>query len=739
MKELPLGFYAVQCDFDNCPDKTVFEFKGVKYAVKEGENLFGDVVSAVKAAVRIPECGLEGFEYERFTTPVLLFSPGEHRTHNVTFDRSITLLGANAGVYPNLPSAGGAFPEADPRREEGETVLHATYDFRHYSVTGADTRLFIIDGFSMRWPVFYDPRNSGGRYDLVFRNLVYRKYNGFNHFNFAPSAAEDPIERHVVIENVRMVDYDDLDYGASFVLPRNRSTLLKNVAIKNTNLLFGFSGILNSVSVRDANLPETELRMEDCFIHDDASGFLRFNCGSGGSRFSFTAKNCSFKNVGTADCAAFIPDTRTPGCEYLIKDCRFVNDRDITPRFMSSCGEGGGVTVENTAVEGYDMTPGHEIVPPSRAPERITLTGGFTPLTDPHKAWIPGSDELNRLDEFYAGRRAFYGDLHVHTKCGGTSDGNLDMALWPSHMDLKHVDFAVIVDHRQMRGYFLPEWNEERFVMGTEPGASVKELRDEHCAMSMVHYNMLFPHKYGLAMVLANFPEYNFRGDELTGKFGYPSFTPDRFRELTEYVQSIGGMMVHPHPKILLSSKDPLDYCFADHIYLETIYGSPYSETSVKDYELWTKLLDMGKHVYASGGSDTHSEVSNFAVSTFYTKERSGKAFFDQMHSGDFTVGYHGMKMLVGDSPMGSESPCRPGDVLLLRVGDPFLEHIKKDGCYELRVYSDRGLAFASVFDGRTPQTLALGTADRRFYRAEVADLACGVRVSIGNPVWLDA
>jgi len=56
-----------------------------------------------------------------------------------------------------------------------------------------------------------------------------------------------------------------------------------------------------------------------------------------------------------------------------------------------------------------------------------------------------------------------------------------------------------------------------------------------------------------------------------------------------------------------------------------------------------------------------------------------------------------------------------------------------------LRIYSDKGLAFASVFDGRTPQTLALETADRRFYRAEVVDLSCGVRVSIGNPVWLDA
>ena len=38
-------------------------------------------------------------------------------------------------------------------------------------------------------------------------------------------------------------------------------------------------------------------------------------------------------------------------------------------------------------------------------------------------------------------------------------------------------------------------------------------------------------------MVLANFPEYEFRGDELTGFFVYPNFTKERFGELTRYIQ----------------------------------------------------------------------------------------------------------------------------------------------------------------------------------------------------------
>lgn len=378
-------------------------------------------------------------------------------------------------------------------------------------------------------------------------------------------------------------------------------------------------------------------------------------------------------------------------------------------------------------------------LPSGQVPEYISADSPFTPLSDPHRAWIPDGAELAVLDRRYEGTKAYYGDLHVHTNSGGTSDGALDIALWPSHMDEKKVDFAVIVDHRQMRGFFLPEWDESRFVIGTEPGTTLSGLRDAGCTVSSVHYNMLFPHKYGLAMVLANFPEFEFRGDELTGSFRYPSFTLERFAELTRYVQSIGGMMVHPHPKDLMNSREPLDYCFEDHIYLETIYVSPYSEVSVMDYELWTKLLALGRHVYASGGSDSHFDVSNEAVSTFYTRSRSGKAFFDQMHSGDYTVGYFGLKMLVGDKPMGSESVCRPGEKLILRLGDAFTERIRDDAACELRVYTDRGLAFSSLFDAKQPQTLALETKDRRFYRAEVLDSKAGVRVAIGNPVWLDA
>ena len=73
-----------------------------------------------------------------------------------------------------------------------------------------------------------------------------------------------------------------------------------------------------------------------------------------------------------------------------------------------------------------------------------------------------------------------------------------------------------------------------------------------------------------------------------------------------------------------------------------------------------------------------------------------------------------------------------------MRVADPFPEQIKENAVYELRVYSDRGLAFSAIFKGKRPQTVALETKARKFYRAEVVELAFGARVAIGNPVWLD-
>ena len=58
---------------------------------------------------------------------------------------------------------------------------------------------------------------------------------------------------------------------------------------------------------------------------------------------------------------------------------------------------------------------------------------------------------MSTLDKLYEGRTIYRGDLHVHTACGGTSDGSQPMAEWPAKMDALGVDFAAVVDHRHIR------------------------------------------------------------------------------------------------------------------------------------------------------------------------------------------------------------------------------------------------------------------------------------------------
>lgn len=87
---------------------------------------------------------------------------------------------------------------------------------------------------------------------------------------------------------------------------------------------------------------------------------------------------------------------------------------------------------------------------------------------------------------------------------------------------------------------------------------------------------------------------------------------------------------------------------------------------------------------------------------------------------------------------MGSEIPYSEGMKLTLRLDDFFSPAFKDDTAYELRIYTDRGLAYESMYNGKLPQAVSLEVEKRAFYRAEVYDLTHGYRVAIGNPIWLD-
>jgi hypothetical protein len=151
MQQLPKGYYAVQSNFESAP-KDSFTYKGVTYAVTEGENLFATLADANAKATEVPETVLEGLSYETFTTPVLLFSAGEHKIDKFSFDHSLTLLGQGAGINPNTPAADPmTTPTLTEARAEGESVLLGSFWYGYFTVGSIEASTIIVDGFSVTW------------------------------------------------------------------------------------------------------------------------------------------------------------------------------------------------------------------------------------------------------------------------------------------------------------------------------------------------------------------------------------------------------------------------------------------------------------------------------------------------------------------------------------------------------------------------------------------------------------
>ncbi len=744
MKKLPLGYFAVQSDLENSP-KDCFTYRGETFAAIEGENLFGNIKDAVEAAYNAaaPSEVICNLHYESFPAPVLLFSKGKHNIE--AFDRikvlnSVVMLGEKAGIDPNLPSADRKeMPALNPERGEDESILFGHYWYGKIFVEGEACETFIMDGFISAGVRFKDACTSGGKLRFESKNIIHEGPCGWEHnqYNFLPIREGGTRDRDVLIQNIRMIDFPDLDYGGSFALLNARKAVLDNVCFAGSGQLCGFTNLTRSYS-NCSRFDTTEITLKNSYIADATgeNGISFSTTGAGDRTFTANIFNCTIINASRPNEPVINPYLAGGKHTLTISDCLVCDTRGNSSAAVSLLGSAEGLKIENCSFEGF-VSDHAEVVPPSaNAPEFIDSRACVTDCEDAHE--IIENADFSALDAHYADRKAYYGDQHVHTKCGGTSDGSFPMSDWPAEMDRLGIDFAAIVDHRQMRGFFLPEWDEERFIMGNEPSARITELNAAVEGYDHIHYNMLVPDKYGLAMVFANFPEFEFRGDELTGSHKYPAFTKERFMELTAFIQSIGGMLVHPHPKTMMSSTDPLDFYFGEHMFLETLYETFESNFSFKNYQLWTELLALGKHVYTSGGSDTHRAPTNALVSTFYTKEKSGKAFFEQMRSGDFTVGCVGMQMFIDGNPMGSELEYRDGMELTLRLGDFFKYQWKENTAYELRIYSDKGLVYKSIYNGAKPQQIALKCQKRAFYRAEVFDLTHGYRVAVGNPIWLD-
>ena len=338
------------------------------------------------------------------------------------------------------------------------------------------------------------------------------------------------------------------------------------------------------------------------------------------------------------------------------------------------------------------------------------------------------------LAALYEGRRAFYGELHDHAATGGTADGKRNLDHWKGAMEALGMDFAAILDHKQVRHMYLPEWVDGTFIGGTEPGTVITDIE---CEKNAVHYNMIFPGPKSTEELLHSFPEYKFEGGE-EGHFIYPRFVKERFLEIIEKVLSLGGFFVYPHPKQLMVSDNPLDYYFRDYTGIEVIYRSLDSKYTEDNYKLYCDILAEGKRLYCCAGGDGHACCSDRALTTIYSAERKNVSYISHLREGDFVCGPVGIKMCVGDTRMGGHLNFE-NERLVVSVSD-FHKSVKNpEHKYRLDLISDKGVVESVEFDCEEGVTLALDCdTAAAFYRAEVFDVNRNLRLALGNPIWND-
>ncbi len=346
--------------------------------------------------------------------------------------------------------------------------------------------------------------------------------------------------------------------------------------------------------------------------------------------------------------------------------------------------------------------------------------------------------EAQKLEELYSGRIALHGEFHDHANTGGTSDGKATLREWKDMMTyINDMDFATIVDHKQVLHMRLPEWSDAVFVGGSEAGTKVGDLSDAATNFSM-HYNMIFAEPEGLENVLYAFPEFDYKNDH----FNYPQFEKDRFMELVKCIQENGGFYTHVHPlgDIYLVSTNAEDYWFGDGMGFEVLCGYYGNMSAINNQEsryYWVKMLDMGKRVFATAGSDSHRLSRTVSLSTFYCTENSATEIVKTARTGNFTAGPVGIRMNIGDTMMGGLANFE-NQRLVVSVGDFHSREFQKGHTYRIDVYTEEGLVVSQELTDPTQVSYFAMDVDAsaRYYRVEVYDVTQDYIFAVGNPIW---
>jgi len=713
MKQLPAGVYAVSESFTE--GTVTFTFRQEEYTAQVGRNAFPNLETLVYEDLqeaREPFCGYCGVPVVVLPAGLLhIGSAGKTKEERFRtyFPKAPAILGENVGVNPNEAD----LRTAASRREE--SVIEGSYYFGALAMRGEVGGTMTVDGITLRTKI-YDERTGGENVSLQVKNCVISSPLAYNLIFAGPDFVG---ARTVTVTDCRADGLNGMQGEGNLICVRSGDLQVQRLYMANTNKFLGMTNYARSVVNDVGHVVLKDSIFENC----GSTGGFSVNLPQG-ARSLIEVDNCQFLNFTPAGEPA-ITAVLHRSAHLSVTNCTIAGSGRRAIEIDGVC---AGVCLTGTTQTGYEKLCASK-------PRRRTAVDPETvyPIEDPHE--VPEEPDFSRLDALYEGRQVYFGDFHCHSKSGGTSDGKYPIEDYVQEMKRLQMDFAAIVDHRQMRHYFLPCWDEQYLICGSEPGTTlnIPERPIEACKL---HYAMIFPDKTGLAQVMGAFPEFEYTG-KWDGQYKYPRFTLERFRELGEYIYSIGGLMSHAHPKQMMVSENPMDYYISDHVPLETVVGSASSFSTKQNRDLWEAILKLGKRVHTYGMSDAHSAVSNKGLTAVYAPRHYSTDIFNTIRSGDCAAGGVGIQMSIGDTPMGGVAADAVGQQLCIRVGKFHEDHWLPDTVYSLKVYTDQGLAYAREFDG-SPISLALTVQDRAFYRAEIINESDNAIVAISNPIWLE-
>ena len=358
--------------------------------------------------------------------------------------------------------------------------------------------------------------------------------------------------------------------------------------------------------------------------------------------------------------------------------------------------------------------------------------------------------DLEKLDTLYAGRVAFHGELHDHSDSGGTSDGKQPLSMWANVMPSVGMDYAAILDHRQVLHMYLPQWDDNIFIGGSEAATTISDRPEES---NRFHYNMVFADPEPLEEILRAFTEFNFRvwtEDDREGcgdqwHFNYPRMKAARFNELITAVKERGGLFVIPHPCSTNETvpENAMELYFQDYVGYEVFYGCGMEDSknwkTEANYKLWTDMLKSGARVWASAGNDDHYLPQAKCLSTVYSEEGNAHSHITHLRVGDFTAGPVGVRMCIGDTAMGS-SGSFDGQRVVFSVGDFHPDIAMDKYTFRVSLLDDKGEIFSQEIKGTENLSMAMDAdPEAKFYRVEVYNITLDKLTALGNPIWNEA